>query len=222
MRATGLFFRTDAGTFLVTARHNVLPTEYSYTNPDGESTQLFSTDLTLPEVDAFVGSDGDFDHYHYDIREADVRQTPEIDVIGVRIDFDPESYGYQVWEKTDLVRDSSDVRSLDVIGFDGESFPDEEREYNRAMYRQSIGKPRVLNLENPLCDTDASGAGLESVAIDNADEGGYRGLSGSPVVGDKLAGIHIADTGGGSPKEIHKGIRRTVYIRATVLPKLLG
>lgn len=222
MRATGFFFETDAGTFLITARHNVLPTEVSSMTPDGNPTVLHSTDLTLPRIDVFLRTNEGFDCYRYDIRETEIRQTSEIDTIGVRVDVDPESYGYRVWQEGDLVDRIPTSKELSTIGFDGDSFPSTDTDYDSEMYRETVGKPRMLTLTNPLPNFDESKLGLELIAIDEAREGNYRCLSGAPVLGDQLAGIHIADVGTQSLKHDYGDIRRIVYTRSAVLPELLG
>lgn len=222
MRATGFFFSTDSQTFLVTARHNILPTDVSVTNPNGESTNLYSTELTLPQVDVFVDAGEDFEQHQYDIREAVIRQTPGIDAIGIQVNFEPESYGYRVWKEDDIVTGISEAEELEVIGFDGKSFPDSECDFSTEIYCREISNPGRLNLHNPLPNCNTSELGLELVAVDEQYEGKYNGLSGSPVLGHELAGIHVADIGTQSLEADYGEIRRTVYVRSAVLPKLLG
>lgn len=222
MRATGFFYSTGVQTFLITARHNMLPTQVSVTNPNGEPTNLYSTKMTLPQVDVFVDDGKGFKQYRYDIREAEVRQTPGIDAIGIQINFEPESYGYRVWENEDLVTGIPEAEELEVIGFDGNSFPDPNCEFNIETYCQGISNPRCLKIHNPLPDCNASELGLELVGVDDQYEGDYDGLSGSPVLGNELAGIHLSDTGTQSLEADYGDIRRTVFLRSAVLPKLLG
>lgn len=225
MRATGFFFAIDDGTYLVTARHNILPTEVEYTNPDGEVSQLYSTDLTLPEVHIYLQSGENWIPFEIDVREADdVRQTPDIDIIGIRIDFSPEKYGYQVWNEDDISDSFSGPAELEVTGFNSESFSNIGDSYDMEICMKYIDSPYTLSANNPLPDLDvSSNLGLELIAIYEGPECEYQGLSGSPVIGDGLVGIHVADIGIGQLTEDQNSaeLHRLVYIRAAVLPKLL-
>lgn len=222
-RASGIFFATDAVTFLVTARHNVLPTEFTQTVPGRGSATLFSTEHTLPTLDLYLRNENKWKMIQTDIREAEeVRQTPEIDVLGVQVDFDPREYGYHVWTQDDIHNKVPTEEELEIIGFDGFSFPSGDREYDPETYRRQITLPRQLSISNPLSDSQPSVVPVEMVGVDWSYEGGYRGLSGSPVLDDGLIGIHAGDVGMGQAESVETGeYRRLVYTRAAVLPDLL-
>ncbi|WP_048077122.1 hypothetical protein [Halorubrum sp. AJ67] len=221
-RATGFFFKTDAGTFLVTARHNVLPTELSQRLPDGQSQTIFTSERTLPEITIYLRNDADWDVFQTDIREAeDVRQTPDIDVIGVLVDFDPTEYGYCVWTEDDIISEPPTEDEIDVVGYDGISFPSPEQEHDVDIYRRQLGLPRKLSLMNPLDSTDPMPT-IVLAGVDPGAEGEYTGLSGSPILGESLVGIHAGDSGVGPIDGMKSGdANRVIYSRAEVLLELL-
>lgn len=221
-RATGFFFKTDAGTFLVTARHNVLPTELSQRLPDRGSQTLFTSEKKLPEITIYLRNGADWEVFQTDIREAqDVRQTQEIDVIGVLVDFDPTEYGYYVWTEDDIISEVPTEEEIEVIGYDGISFPSSDQECDVDIYRRQLGLPRKLSLMNPLDSTDPVPM-IVLAGVDMGAEGGYTGLSGSPILGESLVGIHAGD-GGVEPLDgMESGdAHRVIYSRAEVLLELL-
>lgn len=228
MRATGFFFSTSEETYLVTARHNVLPTEGQNLRA-GEISPSFETKEFLPTIDVYLRTKQGFEVESLDIREVEgVKQSPEIDVLGVPLDLDPGEYGYQVWEAEDISRPPEETNSLDVIGFAGSTFPAKQREYDPEMYSKSISEPVTLPLVNDLLDANKlSRCGLIGVATDDefvGDDTDYNGLSGSPILGNGLVGIHSQNWK--LPSEavdrIEGGkIMQIIYSRAGVLPRML-
>lgn len=229
MRASGFFFTTRGETFLITARHNVLPTDGA-TLVTGEVSSSFVTDNYLPTIDVYLRSSNGFEVKKIDTREVNgVKETPEIDVLGVPVDFDPEEYGYQVWSSDDVTSVFESMGELEIIGFEGTSFPDSDREYDTEMYCEEIGRPSLLTLMNEMKDTDGktSQYGLVAVGVDDNFVGNnedYNGLSGAPVLGDGLVGVHgwnkfprqyLEQTG-------EDEVMLMVYWRAEILPELLN
>ena len=173
MRATGFFFQENGETYLVTARHNLLPTngDQLKTNKVHLATD---TDDFLPTVDIYLDTQSGFDLKRIDLRKCTgVKQTPEIDIIGIPLDFSPGEYGYQVWSSSDVITPTSASETLDIIGFNGSCFPSSNCDYSAETYRKGIKNPTVLRLVNEMPDDpDPSRYGLIAVAIDEKAVGG--------------------------------------------------
>ncbi|MFP8953141.1 hypothetical protein ACLI4Z_09245 [Natrialbaceae archaeon A-arb3/5] len=224
MRASGFFFDGSEETYLVTARHNVLPTNGTDLKTNKCNLSFTSRDF-LPTIHVYLRTSTGFKVQRLDLRErAGVKQTDEIDVIVVPIDFDPEEHGYQVWAADEVVSPSDSPESFDIIGFNGECFPDPDCDYEVDAYRNAIRNPTVLPLMNEMTDVDdLSQYGLIAVAIDENLVGSYDGLSGAPVLGNELVGMHAVDIP--VPEHYIKQtgddeFRLMVYWRAGILPKL--
>lgn len=227
MRASGFFFGTPEETFLVTARHNALPTTAEQLETGGISLD-YESDTVRPEVDIYLRTGDGVTVERLDIRDVDgVKQTPDIDLLGIPIDFDPETYGYHIWEDDDTVSPANATETLDIIGFDGASFPD-SGQYDVSTYCSDILRPAVLGIVNEMRGADdLSKFGLIGVGADEdfvGDGAAYRGLSGAPVLGSGLTGIHVSNWS--VPEEAiamtgENEFEMTIFVRATVLPPLL-
>jgi len=224
MRATGFFFQGNEETYLVTARHNVLPT-----NGDELKTNKvhlpMDTDDFLPAVDIYLDTQSGFELKRIDLRKrTGVKQTPEIDIIGIPLDFAPERYGYQVWTSDDVITPTSASETLETIGFNGSCFLSSNCDYSAETYRKGIENPAVLRLVNEMPDDpDTSRYGLIAMAIDEKAVGAYNGLSGAPVLGNGIVGIHTADQP--VPDAVYQQtssdeFRLLIYWRAEILPIL--
>ena len=228
MQATGFFLRTEEDTFLITARHNVLPTN-SDELETGEWMLSYATSDFLPLIDMYL-RDGD----SYSIEQVDVREKDgllydsAIDVLGVPIDFDPEAYGYVTWTPDEFVPSDVSPEKFDVIGFPGRAVPD-DLEYGTDAYVDAIEEPFVLPLsfQGQVRAATPSNIGLLGIGVitaSDADSIDYRGYSGSPVLSDGLLGIHIADQSircGNMNTGEQSSVRVIVYWRAEVLNRLL-
>ena len=229
MQATGFFLRTDEDTFLVTARHNVLPTNSDELNT-GEWMLSYETSDFLPVIDIYL-RDGD----SYSIEQVDVREKDgllfdsAIDVLGVPIDFDPETYGYVTWTTDEFVPTDVSPEKFDVIGFPGCAIPDDP-EYGTEAYVDAIDDPYVLPLafQGQVRAATPFNTGLLGIGVitaSDADSVDYRGYSGSPVLSDGLLGVHIADQFircGNMNTGEQSSVRVIVYWRTEVLNRLLG
>lgn len=196
MRATGFFFKADDQTYLITARHNLLPTDAS-TLATGQLSLSYRTDNFLPTIDIYLRDGPTFTVKRIDLTEqSGILIDASIDVIGVPIPFSPEDYGYVVWTLDDITPGSS-PEMIDVIGYPGSSFPDPGT-YDRKSYAQRISAPYILTLldDFPTHREISSSASQITLGILTGVEDStpdYRGYSGSPILGDDLAGIHCAD-----------------------------
>jgi hypothetical protein len=227
LRASGFFFRADEGIYLITAKHNVLPT-------NGELLRTGNIDLNFviedvrPTIDVYLKMSDGFETKRLDIRgETGIIRSPEIDVIAVPFPYDPAEYGYQVWTESDI---SSPVQSpavMDSIGFNRETFPDPDDGYDADIYSTEITKPVCLQLENEWSETmEKRDTGVMAHGIDETfvgDESNYNGLSGSPILGDGLVGIHSNTTTPPSVTfEDYDEFLYIMYTRAEVLPHMLS
>lgn len=197
MRATGFFFVSTSQTYLVTARHNVLPVD-AHNLATGELELTYSTKDRLPTIDIYLRKGSQYTCNRTSLFEqSGVCFHNEIDVIGIPVDFDPTNYGYTVWTPDDIVTNDSTQTMADSIGYSGASFPSCE-EYDSEIYCQELTNPYMITLRNeygthPNVPTDT---GLINISIDrNSTEQtkDYTGYSGSPILSDGLLGIHFAD-----------------------------
>jgi hypothetical protein len=197
MRATGFFFEHGTQVYLVTARHNLLPTN-SDDLATGNRQLAYQTRDFLPRVDIYLRDGAIFTVERIDLREREgVLVSSDIDVIGIPIDINPEAYGYVTWRLPDIAPSDATFTTLDVIGYPNQAFPD-GGEYNTDTYAEDITGPYVLNL---MGDFQTGGetpsqTGLLNTAIDlgqNQHDTAYKGYSGSPILGDGLVGIHWAN-----------------------------
>jgi len=229
MRASGFFYSTDETVYLITARHNCLPTNGRRLKTGGQ-TANFQTNYSLSKIDVYLRTPSGFDVEQVDITVQDgVIQTPEIDVLCVPIDFAPDEYGYHVYEQVDITSPQDAGASVNSVGFNKKGFPDSSKSYDSEMYRNQLGNPSLLSLENEISgEVDGAKYGLMPPAIDaefvgNNDD--YNGLSGAPIIGDELIGIHSQNKRPPAHALKQNGLDEFVFIvytRADVLPKLLS
>jgi hypothetical protein len=191
MRATGFFFEWSEEPYLITASHNAIPTVEANIDT-GSINANISSDQYLPNIDVYLRRAEGFDVKHIDIREAATFAPHGLDVLAVAIDFDPAAYGYVVWSEDDVVPAQQSTDTFTVVGYDGVAFPDEGQDMD--TYKRNIGRPTnlsVVNLHHVLetvPDYGSIGMGLDE-AFSGPDKA-YNGLSGAPVLGDGLVGIH--------------------------------
>jgi hypothetical protein len=229
MRATGFFFTANNQTYLITARHNFLPTDATELNT-GNFPLTFQTNDRLPTIDIYLKNGDTFDVERINAFDKQGLLFDEgIDVIGIPITFDPEQYGYVLWTPDDIADPNTTQTTLDVMGYPGASFP-ESNEYNTNTYAREITNPYVLNLRTDF-QTHAKSptdTGHLAVGVDtdqsNSDTD-YQGYSGSPVLNDGLTGIHCANIRGTAidPKTSEATQTSAVaFWRAEVLEVLLN
>lgn len=132
-----------------------------------------------------------------------------------------------MWEASDITAPQEADDSLNSIGFTGESFPESGRTYDIEMYRNQLGKPVLLPLVNEVGEeTDLSRFGLMPTAIDEDFVGStddYNGLSGAPVIGDGLVGVHSQSLQLPAAAFEQTGCDEfmpILYTRADILPRL--
>ena len=195
IRATGFFLKDHSQTFLVTARHNLLPVKAAET--DGDQLSYHTRNL-LPTVDIYLRNGAAFTVKRVTLSEKEgVLIGTDIDLIGVPIDIDPETYGYIPWSLTDITPPDATPTTLDVIGYPSQAFPD-GTEYNTETHAEEITDPYVLNLSTDF-QTDSRAptqTGFLDISIDTGQKQhhpDYEGYSGCPVVGDGLVGIYCTN-----------------------------
>lgn len=209
-RGTGVFFTSDTTTYLVTARHNVLPTEIEIpypTNPELPLVDLDTTDEETdepdyrPQIDVYVHTDDGWRVAFLDIRERPDDQVithPDYDILAIATDLDPAVHGYTVFTAEDLTDSTEEDSTLMAVGFPHQSYPPEaENEpYSSAAFVGSLGLPVEIEMINEMVTeatsevedlSDVFGFGLNFDLASKTDT--LSGMSGGPVLGDGLVGI---------------------------------
>lgn len=199
MRATGFFYRTADAPYLVTARHNLLPTNVQIPNPftGGTLWQVSETEY-LPEIDLYLHASNRWEHKRIDIREQPdehLFSDPTVDVFAVRLPFTPSDYGYTVFTDSDVAAAETEGKTVVEFGFCCEAIPESDGQYSPEFYQTRIESPYELELENVTDKLDNADSDLSSVlgiAVDSTPtaDAAYNGMSGAPVMGEGLIGIH--------------------------------
>lgn len=229
MRASGFFFAIDTQTYLITARHNLLPVN-SATLATGNFPLNFETEDSLPTIDLYLQDTRSRVQHRIDIRDTPgVRFNAELDVVGIPIDLTPQDYGYTVWTPTDISSPES-TNTIDTIGFPGHSFPSSDAEYDTDQYANSITHPYILTLQTKFpgpsqlsIDTGLIELGFDTDTGTESSE--YNGFSGSPILGDGLVGIHLANQKfvASDPNVASSDDEMAIlYWHAGILPQLLS
>lgn len=193
MRATGFFFEIHE-THLITARHNVAPTSGSQLET-GDLEMGFEMPNTHGKIDIYLRSDDTFDVET--ILSSDIPYATidlRLDVIAIPLPFDPTNYGYTVFGPDDIDDTHPKSQTFDTIGFPADSFPTFD-EYDTDAYAEQISGPYKLSTEGPVPPEKLQIDNIKNVAVTHVSgepgvDSDYEGLSGSPVLGDGLAGIH--------------------------------
>lgn len=199
MRATGFFYRYSAETYLVTARHNLLPTNVHVSSPiTGNTLWEVSTDDYLPRIDIYLRTAEGWEQKQVNLQEqsgGECISSQSTDLCAVSIHFDPATYGYRVFTADDISAPAQDRDKLILFGYPAAAFPQDEHTYSVGHYKNTLDKPYKLELANqsdalpPLHDEIGSilGIGLD---VNPSSDSAYSGLSGAPVLGDDLLGVH--------------------------------
>lgn len=226
LRASGFFYRSDSQVYLITARHNLLPTRGEEL-ATGELSVDFDSGNRFATLDVYLRSEDEYEVTRYDIRDLDgVRHTSTVDAVAIPLPLDPTEYGYTVWGPSDIVSLRVTEESMEVIGFSGQCFPDGNCPYERSVYREEITEPTVLPLGNQFDDPpnpEQFGA-LEVGQFANSvgNSAVLNGLSGAPVLAGGLAGVHSNTAAPRSTRQASRDSTPDVatFTRADVLPLL--
>jgi len=197
MRATGFFLTANDQTYLITACRNLLPTNATKLET-GNYPLTYQTHEFLPIIDIYLRDDAGFTAKRVNLRnKRGVLIDHRIDVLGIPIDIDPEEYGYVPWTLDDIEPPEATSSTLDIIGFPGRSFPDND-EYDTDTYAQQVTGPYVLTVHNdgkPNAHAPTQ-TGFLAFGIDTGPkkhDTEYDGYSGCPILGNGLVGIHCAN-----------------------------
>lgn len=222
----GFFYRTECNKYLITAAHNALPTDIHIRDEvRGALLAEYTTDNYLPIIAIFLETEDGWVTKIVDICDPDVKviRPKGVDILAVEIDFDPGKYGYRVWTIGDLGNAELDEEELRIVGYDGGAFPDSDEEFSFELYEREIGKPVEVTFENPPVDGMA-GTPLFCVGVDTGSKTDYTGMSGSPIIGDRLVGIFVSeDMSPASAREMMEWpetTRRIGYFRSKIIPQM--
>lgn len=223
MRATGFFYRGSQGCYLVTARHNALPTKINVKHPDGRPVWKFSSSDFLPEIEIYLRNTDGWNVEHVDIRDVQERIVTgsNIDILAIPVEFDPVEYRYAVYTDDDVTDPREESEMLTVYGFGSESLPDKGTADAVEEFKNGLGTPLELSFENltglsPGRDpwNGTFGRGIDAEPSPELD---YNGLSGSPVLGNGLVGVH---SGTANPPE--PAIKRNLSLENSLLTRYFG
>lgn len=191
LRATAFFYSSGDSVYLLTARHNVLPTRSEIKNPASNGLlYTVTTSGKYTEIDIFL-SDGDgWVKKRVDLREKEdgqVLSDPCVDVIAVEIDFNPRSFGYTVFSVDDVQNKAQNEDAV-IYGWGADALPSPERPHSTKAFIDNVDSPCEVHIEDAqILNGTIVGMGADY----NPDEANkYRGFSGSPVLGDGLLGVH--------------------------------
>lgn len=197
MRATGFFLTANDQTYLITARHNILPTNATDLET-GDYPLTYQTRDFLPTIDIYLRDGTGFTAKRVDIRNKhDVLIDDRIDIFGIPIDINPEEYGYVAWTLDDIDSPKATSSTLDIIGFPTQSLPNDD-EYDTDTYAQQVTGPFILTVHNDAKRNahDSTQTGFLAFGTDTGrkkQDTEYEGYSGSPILGNGLIGIHCAN-----------------------------
>lgn len=191
LRASAFFYSLGRSVYLITARHNVLPTHSKIENPVSDGfLYTVTTSTYYPEVDVFLRDGDGWVRKQIDLREkgeGQVVSDPCIDVVALEIGFDPRTFGYTVFSVED-VQNRADAEDAAIYGWGHDTLPSSEESYSRKAFAENVDAPSEVDIEDAqILDGTIVGMGADY----NPDEAyKYNGLSGSPVLGDGLLGVH--------------------------------
>jgi len=198
MRATGFLYESKSQLYLVTAKHNILPTEICIPNPrTGENLWEVDTDFAADRIDMFLPDGTGWVYYRVllsDIPEGGIVTAPATDAIALQLPPDIATYDLTVFSSEDLGESSGEGESLVTFGYGDDSLPSKTTEYSASRFPDELRPPQELKFSNVTFPEDVS-AGLDGAFGIGLDENRsetqkYNGLSGAPVLGDGLVGIH--------------------------------
>lgn len=195
MRATGFFYQSGESIYLVTAAHNVVPTTIQIEDHTrGTILADYSTDGHFPSIDIFLNTGESWISETICISDQNIEaiSSSKVDILLVEIDFNPSEYDYRIWNKDDLTNVESEGETLTIVGYDGDALPNKDLDYSKEKYCQKLSDPNEVNVDNPSVG-GLSGTPLYSVTLDKTEKSQYDGLSGAPLIGDGLVGIHVTD-----------------------------
>ena len=198
MRATGFLYEANTQIYLVTARHNVLPTNIHCPNPrTGGALWEVYTDFIANKIDMFLPDGEGWVHQRVLLEEVPdngVISNQDIDILAVQLPQDSASYDLKIFRPDDLQHSTKQDESLFAYGYGTESLPSATESYSATRFPDQLQQPQeleVTNLFSPDGMPDRCNGGL-GVALDEerSSTEKYNGMSGAPVLDEGLVGVH--------------------------------
>ncbi|WP_363463678.1 hypothetical protein [Halogeometricum borinquense] len=191
LRATAFFYSLRGSVFLITARHNVLPTHSKIENPVSDGfLYTVTTSGYYPEIDIFLRDGDGWTRKQIDLRgkgEGQVVSHPNIDVVAVEIGFDPRTFGYTVFS-VEEVQNRADAEDAVIYGWGHDALPPSEEPHSMKAFAEHVDTPCEVGIKDAqILDGTIVGMGAD-YNPDGANK--YKGLSGSPVLGNDLLGVY--------------------------------
>ncbi|WP_259519473.1 hypothetical protein [Halanaeroarchaeum sp. HSR-CO] len=233
MRATGFIVDVDGHRYLVTARHNVFPTQVNIPNPrTGGSYLRYNADFQANILDVYFPHGGDWSHHRIQLSNLPPHKiitTPESDLLAVQLPQNIEIHDATSFTPEDIQTDVEPNESLVAYGYGQNSLPDESIDYTVSEYPYEIKTPQELTLSAVPLPADGfdSISNVIGTAIDEESSSAYlyNGLSGSPVLGDGLVGIYTSssefpeEVGNANPSLV--GTTRVDYVSSNLISTAL-
>jgi hypothetical protein len=178
--ATGFFYRFNEEVYLITARHNLVPT----------NSEFYNVSHFLPDFDVFLRSPSEerWEKRRTSIYGTTVVNGNTVDLIAVKVGFSPMKYGYRIFSSEDIVN-VEEYDGIDSVGFSEVSFPDEDAEYSE--YTEKMKGPRCLSMSNVTKEMEVPRSDIGVGRYEGKESCGH--MSGSPILADGLAGVHLHD-----------------------------
>jgi len=198
MQATGFLYKSKSQLYLVTAKHNILPTDVHISNPrTGGNLWEVDTDFAADRIDMFLPDGTDWASHRLllsDIPEEGIVTAPATDSIALQLPPDIATHDLTVFSSEDLGESSEEDESLVTFGYGTDSLPAKTTDYSVSRFPDELRPPQELTLSNmPVPKNTFAGLdGAFGIGLDEnrSETQKYNGLSGAPVLGDGLVGIH--------------------------------
>lgn len=189
MDASGFFVEMNGHHWLVTAKHLLLPTDINIPNPAGTGVVCrVNSDYLFKTVDVFL----DDNHQRIELDEAVCTVDVDGDIIAILLPFDPREYGFAPFDSSDITIPCEETETLTIFGYASQCFPENSSQHHLTDLGDKIDPPVAVEFHNMLYEMDNFYHGMFGFGIDAkpAADLEYNGLSGAPVLGDGLVGVH--------------------------------
>jgi hypothetical protein len=134
-----------------------------------------------------------------------------------------------VFTSEDVTLATEEQTSLVTYGFSTHSLPSKDGEYSTERFKQGVGTPCEFEFDNLMLDAKHLAKKIEKVhgmalELNAHPDSAYNGLSGAPVIGKGLVGVHSGTDSVEGVSHLYPEsdrILRTHYYSARLLKQVL-